>query len=127
EFLCASAGTPLHYCAEPFTNDGTAISSLLKALKRSMAAEFSRELGEKVSRGKTRLTEMGFWVGGPPGYGYRRLMVSAVGKPKELMSHGEHKSLTTDRVILVPGSHHDAEGIRTMFALAIQRKGCTEI
>ena len=127
EFLCASAGTPLHYCAEPFANDGTAISSLLKALKRSMAAEFSRELGEKVSRGKTRLVEMGFWVGGPPGYGYQRLMISATGKPKELMCHGEHKSLTTDRVILVPGSDRDAEGIRAMFEMAIQRKGCTEI
>jgi DNA invertase Pin-like site-specific DNA recombinase len=27
EFLCSSSGTPLHYCAEPFTNDGTATSS----------------------------------------------------------------------------------------------------
>jgi DNA invertase Pin-like site-specific DNA recombinase len=24
EFLCASSGIPLHYCAEQFTNDGTA-------------------------------------------------------------------------------------------------------
>jgi Recombinase len=117
----------LHYCAEPFANDGTAISSLVKALKRSMAAEFSRELGEKVSIGKTRLVEMGFWVGGPPGYGYRRLMVTAKGKPKQLMRLGEHKSLTTDRVILVPGPRHEIEGLRAMFAMAGQRKGCTEI
>jgi hypothetical protein len=27
------------YCAEPFANDNTAISSILKALKRLMAAE----------------------------------------------------------------------------------------
>ena len=47
EFLCSSSGIPLHYCAEPFTNDGTASSSLLKALKRSMAAEFSRELEKR--------------------------------------------------------------------------------
>jgi DNA invertase Pin-like site-specific DNA recombinase len=39
EFLCQRSGIPLHYCAEPFSNDGTATSSLLKALKRSMAAE----------------------------------------------------------------------------------------
>jgi DNA invertase Pin-like site-specific DNA recombinase len=32
EFLCSSAGIPLHYCAEPFVNDGTASSALLKAL-----------------------------------------------------------------------------------------------
>src|SRR6202142_678827 len=82
EFLCSNSGIPLHYCAEPFANDGTASSSILKALKRSMAAEFSRELGEKVFRGKTRIVQLGFWVGGAPGYGYRRLMVSAEGKPK---------------------------------------------
>ena len=46
EFLCFSSGIPLHYCAEPFANDGTASSALLKALKRSMAAEFSREFSE---------------------------------------------------------------------------------
>lgn len=70
EFLCSSSGIPLHYCAEPFANDGTAPSSLFKALKRSMAAEYSRELGEKVLRGKTRIAQLGFWVGGAPGYGY---------------------------------------------------------
>src|SRR5438876_8743214 len=75
EFLCQSSGIPLHYCAEPFSNDGTATSSLLKALKRSMAAEFSRELGEKVHRGKDHLFQLGFWVGGKPPFGYRRMMV----------------------------------------------------
>ena len=103
EFLCASSGIPLHYCAEPFKNDGTATSSLLKALRRLQAADFSRELGEKVFRGKSRIVQPGFWVGGPPGPGYRRLMVSASGKRKQIMKLGEHKSFTTDRVILVPG------------------------
>src|SRR5579863_114702 len=89
EFLCASSGIPLHYCAEQFNNDGTASSSIVKALKRSMAAEFSRELGEKVFRGKSRMVQLGFWVGGPPGPGYRRLMVSASGKRKQIMKVGE--------------------------------------
>ena len=103
EFLCSSSGIPLHYCAELFSNDGTAASCLLKALKRTMAAEFSRELGDKVFRGKTRIVEFGFWVGGTSGYGFRRLMVSANGKPKQIMKPGEQKSLTTDRVTLIHG------------------------
>ncbi len=65
-----------------------------------MAAEYSRELSEKVFRGKSRLVGMGFWMGGMAGYGYRRLMISAAGKPKQKMQVGEAKSLTTDRVIL---------------------------
>jgi DNA invertase Pin-like site-specific DNA recombinase len=127
EYLCESSGIPLHYCAEPFANDGTASSSLLKALKRSMAAEFSRELGDKVFRGKTRLVQMGFWVGGPPGYGFRRLMVSANGKAKQVMKPGEQKSLTTDRVILIHGPRRELEVVREMFSMAAEGKGPTAI
>lgn len=127
EFLCSSSGIPLHYCAEAFTNDGTASSSLLKALKRSMAAEFSRELGEKVFRGKTRLVQLGFWVGGTPGYGYRRLMLSADGKRKQMLEDGERKSLTTDRVILVRGPRVEVKRVREMFSMALDGLGCTAI
>jgi DNA invertase Pin-like site-specific DNA recombinase len=127
EFLCSSSGIPLHYCAEPFANDGTASSSLLKALKRSMAAEFSRELGEKVFRGKTRLVKLGYWVGGAPGCGYRRLMISANGKRKQTLQQGEHKSLTTDRIVLVLGPHTEVQRVREMFSMAVGGLGCTAI
>jgi DNA invertase Pin-like site-specific DNA recombinase len=127
EFLCCSSGIPLHYCAELFANDGTASSSLLKALKRSMAAEFSRELGEKVFRGKARIVQLGFWVGGPPGYGFRRLMISANGKPKLIMKPGEQKSLTTDRVTLIHGPRKEVEGVRVIFSMAAEGRGPTAI
>jgi len=127
EFLCSNAGIPLHYCAEQFPNDGTISSYLLKTLKRTMAAEFSRELGEKVFRGKARLVGIGFWVGGRPGYGLRRMMVSKDGKRKQLLSPGEYKSLTTDRVILVPGPRHEVEVIRKMFSLAASGYGASAI
>ena len=39
EFLCKSAGVPVHYCAEPFVNDGSMPGLIMKALKRSMAGE----------------------------------------------------------------------------------------
>ena len=52
EFLCKSAGIPVHYCAESFVNDGTLPNMLLKALKRSMAGEYSRELGVKTFAGQ---------------------------------------------------------------------------
>jgi DNA invertase Pin-like site-specific DNA recombinase len=120
EFLCFRSGIPLHYCAESFANDGTASSSLLKALKRSMAAEFSRELSEKVFRGKTRIVQLGYWVGGQAGYGYRRLMVSADGKPKQKMKSGEYKSLTTDRVILVHGPSREVKTVRLMFSMCMR-------
>lgn len=128
EFVCTQAGIPLHYCAESFVNDRTPSSSFLKALKRSMAAEFSRELGEKVFRGKSRLVQLGFWVGGPPGYGYRRMMISADGKRKQKLKHGECKSLITDRIILVLGPPKEIECVRHMFSMVIEGgHGCRAI
>lgn len=44
-------------------------SSVLKTLKRSMAAGYSRELSVKVFSGQCRLIELGFRQGGPAGYG----------------------------------------------------------
>ena len=128
EFICKSAGVPVHYCAEQFPNDSTLASTLVKAIKRSMAAEFSRELGIKVFNGKKRLVQQGCWVGGEAGYGYQRLMVSADGKRKLPMKLGEHKSLTTDRVVLIPGSKKEVMTVRYMFQLAARKRlGTSEI
>lgn len=117
EFLCKSAGIPVHYCAETFANDGSLPSSIMKALKRAMAGEYSRELGVKVFAGQKRLAEMGFKQGGPPGLGLRRMLVSADRKPKQLLVTGERKSIATDRVILVPGPQEEIELVREIFRL----------
>jgi DNA invertase Pin-like site-specific DNA recombinase len=127
EFLCVSSGIPLHYCAEPFANDGTATSALFKALKRSMAAEYSRELSDKEFRGKSRIAKLGFWVGGNPAYGYRRLMLSASGTPRQILERGEQKSLKNDRVVLVPGPVEEVECVHSIFSMALQGQSCRSI
>src|SRR5258708_26131726 len=86
EFLCKSAGVPIHYCAEAFINDGSLPSSIMKTLKRVMAGEYSRELGVKVIAGQKRLAALGFKQGGIPGYGFRRLLVSENRSPKKLLA-----------------------------------------
>jgi DNA invertase Pin-like site-specific DNA recombinase len=42
EYLCNEAGIKVHYCAEQFANDGSLPSSIMKAMKRAMAGEYSR-------------------------------------------------------------------------------------
>src|ERR1700737_4464259 len=42
EFICKQAGIKVAYCAEQFDNDGTMMSSIMKNIKRVMAAEWSR-------------------------------------------------------------------------------------
>lgn len=119
EFICKSAGIPVHYRGEIFTNDNTLSSSIFKALKRTMAAEYSRELGTKTFAGAQRLAELGFKQGGKPGYGLRRLMISADGQQKRLLARREVKSLRTDRVVLVPGSTEEVERVREMYRLVV--------
>jgi DNA invertase Pin-like site-specific DNA recombinase len=48
EFICRQAGIKVAYCAEQFDNDGSLLSSIVKNIKRVMAADFSRELSAKV-------------------------------------------------------------------------------
>jgi len=118
EFLCRSAGIPVHYCAEQFENDGKLPNEIMKTLKRTMAAEYSRELSVKVSAGLRRLVAQGFRVGSTPGYGLRRMMISEDGSRRQILKFHERKNLTSDRVILVPGPRHEVEVIRTIFELA---------
>ena len=122
EFLCKSAGVPVHYCAEQFANDGSLPSLIMKALKRTMAGEYSRELGEKVFAGMKRLTLNGFKSGGTPGYGLRRMLVSASGIPKQQLAFGERKSIATDRVILVPGPPDEIQVVRDIYRMHVSEK-----
>src|SRR5712675_1056516 len=69
EYLCKSAGVPIHYCAESFKNNSSSPAVIMKTLKRVMAAEYSRDLSQRLSRTKKILTERGFRAGGTAGYG----------------------------------------------------------
>lgn len=117
EFLCKAAGVQIHYCAEEFANDNSLSSSILKAMKRVMAGEFSRELSAKVNAGSKRVSEAGFRTGGKPGYGLRRMLLSAEGKRKCILANFERKALQSDRVILVHGPEHEVRCVRDIFRM----------
>jgi DNA invertase Pin-like site-specific DNA recombinase len=40
EFLCRRAGVRIIYCAEPFADGDLALNNIMKAIKRTMAAEY---------------------------------------------------------------------------------------
>jgi DNA invertase Pin-like site-specific DNA recombinase len=115
EYICKRSGIQVAYCAEQFENDGSPISTIVKGVKRAMAGEYSRELSAKVFAGQCRLIEMGFRQGGPAGFGLRRLLVDQTGEPKAELARGEHKSLQTDRVILVPGPENELGAVRQIY------------
>lgn len=121
EFLCKSAGVPVHYCAEPFKNNTSSPAVVMKTLKRVMAAEYSRELSDRITRTKKILTERGFRVGGAAGYGLRRMLLSPEGTRRRVLDHGEVKDIRTGRIILVPGPAHEVETVRRIYRLKISQ------
>lgn len=115
EYRCQIAGVRIEYCAEQFVNDGSIGSDVLKAIKRSMAADYSRVLSQKVFVGQCRLVRMGFWQGGIPGLGLRRLQLDKAGQPKGILARYEYKNLQTDRIVLVPGPPEEIAIVRLIF------------
>ena len=115
EYICKRAGIAVHYCAEQFENDGSPTSNIIKSVKRSMAGEYSRELSTKVFQGACRLIQLGFKQGGAAGYGLRRMLIDQTGKHKGTLKIGEHKSLQTDRVVLVLGPEAEQEIVREIY------------
>jgi DNA invertase Pin-like site-specific DNA recombinase len=122
EFLCKSAGVPIHYCGEAFPNDCSIPSLVLKTLKRVMAGEYSRELSEKVIAGQKKIAQLGFKMGGLPSFGYRRMLISADGVHKQLLRRGDRKSLASDRVILVRGPEQEVALVNEVFHMFTEKQ-----
>ena len=120
EYICKRAGINVAYCAEQFENDGSPVSTIVKGVKRAMAGEYSRELSVKVFTGQCRLIELGYRQGGPAGFGLRRMLIDERGTIKSELKRGEHKSLQTDRVILMPGPEDEVTWVGNMYRLLIE-------
>lgn len=118
DFICHKAGVRIHYCAEPFSGQGLE-PSLLKSMKRAMAAEYSRELSVKTTEGHRRLVQNRFRPGAHAPFGLRRLLVGTDGVPKRLLENGEQKNLKTEKVTLTLGPQKEVEAIRRIFRLFV--------
>jgi DNA invertase Pin-like site-specific DNA recombinase len=116
EFTCRQAGIKVCYCAEEFDNDGSVIASIVKNLKRVMAAEYSRELSVKVHAGACRVASLGFKQGGAVGYALQRELVDEDRRSRGIiLSRGERKHLQTDRVIVRSGPEQEQRIVAQIF------------
>jgi DNA invertase Pin-like site-specific DNA recombinase len=122
ELQCKKAGIVVHYCAEQFENDGTISSSIIKTVKRAMAGEYSRELSVKVFAGQSNLVRLGYRQGGPAGNGLRRILIDQNGIQKGELKRGQHKSITTDRVVLVPGPKAEVDVLKKVYRLFLESR-----
>jgi DNA invertase Pin-like site-specific DNA recombinase len=119
EYSLKRAGVSVIYCAEPFRDNGSPTDALLKTLKRTMAAEYSRELSVKVFEGQLRIAELGYRLGGAAGFGFRRMVLDPAGSRRTVLASGEHKTIQTDRVTLVHGPAEEVRAVRKVFDLFV--------
>jgi len=126
EYVCKQHSIRVEYCAEMFTNDGSTSSVIIKNVKRAMAGEYSRELSKKVFLGQCRLIQLGYRQGGMAGFGLRRMLVNATGVPQRTLKRREHKSLQTDRVVLVSGPDDEVKTVRWIYDQFVNH-GITEL
>lgn len=122
EFICKAAGVRVDYCAEAFDNDGSLTSTLVKHVKRAMAAEFSRELSQRIYKTKRSLGLRGFWLGGNPGFGLRRCPVFADGRRGPWLEIGEQNAIKGRRMIVVAGPSEEVQTVRRIFQLFVRRR-----
>ncbi len=65
---------------------------------------------------------MGIVKAGAPGFGLRRQLIDEKGNPKGELAHRQHKSIQTDRVVLVPGPLEEVDTVREIYEDFVHRE-----
>ena len=115
EFWCRRAGVKVEYCAEAFENDGSLNASIMKHLKRAMAAEYSRELSARVKRAQLKYAAKGYSMGLRRHYGFRRMGVDHNDVEKGVLESGQRKGAVSDRIRMILGPDNEIATIRWIF------------
>ena len=117
EYHCRLHGVDVRYVQEPFSAADSPLNALFKSLKRTMAAEFSRELAIKVRAGQFAAIENGYQVGTSPAIGFARIAISKADGSERLLGPNEHKAGHREHVRWVLGSQEEVSIVRRIFDL----------
>jgi DNA invertase Pin-like site-specific DNA recombinase len=83
--------------------------------ERFRAAQYSKELSDKVLRGCIKIAQQGYWAGGKAPYGFQRLLLDESRSPVQVLEPGQRKSIQNQRVTLAPGDAHRVATIQRIF------------
>jgi DNA invertase Pin-like site-specific DNA recombinase len=115
EHLCRQAGIRVVYCAEGFDDYEGPISFVLKCLKRTMAAEYSRDLSQKVTDARWRMAKAALHTGSRPRIGLRRAVVNKDDEVVGTVEDGCCRRQLGDRLMIRPGPEHEQVVVRRIF------------
>ncbi|QIP01716.1 recombinase family protein [Bradyrhizobium symbiodeficiens] len=127
EFVCRRAGIKVAYCAEQFENDGSMLASIVKNIKRVMAAEYSRELSAKVYAGQCRFARLGYKPCGRAGYALVRELVDEKMQTRGVMKKGDRKYILTDHIRIGPGDPKEIAVVKWIFQRFLEVRSETVI
>ena len=72
-------------------------------------------MGWRIQKGLAVAAEQGFWTGGSPPYGLRRLLLDEREEPLHLLAPGQRKATRKQRVTLVLGEAVEVAAVRRIF------------
>jgi len=101
--ICKKHKTQVIYTTIGKPKENDPLYPVYVQFERFRAAHYSRELSDKVWRGCVKVAEQGYWAGGSPPYGLRRLLLDEKREPLNVLSPGQRKGVQNQRVTLVEG------------------------
>lgn len=113
--LCLQNGKQVIFTTIGFPKENDLLHGLHLSIERYRAASYSRELSGKVWKGCSKIASSGFWAGGSPPYGTRRLLLDEKRNPVRVLEDGEHKAIHNQRVTLTTGEDHEVETVNRIF------------
>lgn len=115
--LCLQNGKQVVFTTIGFPKENDLLHGLHLSIERYRAASYSRELSGKVWKGCSKIASSGYWAGGSPPYGTRRLLLDEKRNPVRVLEHGEHKAIHNQRVTLTVGEDNEVETVNRIFIL----------
>ena len=120
EMQCKKRGVRVIYISRGFPREEEKLlSSLETSIGRYMAAEYSRQLSDKVWHGSMKVSEQGFSAGGTAPYGYNRVLFDEDKNRVGILKVGEHKVIANQRVTFEPATDGPQEVVKEIFDLFV--------
>ncbi|MEK7270277.1 MAG: recombinase family protein, partial [Planctomycetota bacterium] len=112
---CTKHGKPVVYTSLGLPKKNDPLHSVFVGFERFRAAQYSRDLSEKVFKGSAKVSEQGYHSGGFPPYGMHRLLLDEARRPVQILKPREWKSIQNQRVTLAPGEAKEIGVVRRIF------------
>ncbi|MEN9561068.1 MAG: hypothetical protein RIQ56_341 [Candidatus Parcubacteria bacterium] len=122
EYQCTKRGKKIIFIDKGMPREDQAlINHLQTSIERYMAADYSRQLSNKVFFGSAKISEQGYSAGGVACYGMARLLLDVNKQPIRILRKGEHKQISNERVVFVPINDGTTQTVREIFDLCVNQ------